>query len=87
MDVLDAMKGTRKLLLQCICGNTIYDLVAYRDGSFGVVSDGSVVSVWEPEEEESCLFAFRQLIGLDTTSGSLLIIIKSRHSEAFHSMN
>jgi hypothetical protein len=76
MDAFHAMKGSPKRLLTVIRPDDRIFLVRYDDGSFGIVRDDVMLSIWEPEEETACIAAFARLTG--DLCGTLTVLLNGR---------
>lgn len=61
MTNLFPMKGPVRRLMCLLDGGQLTDLVAYADGSFGIIRESEVLSVWESDELEACMGAFLRI--------------------------
>ena len=52
------MKGKPRQLLFLVRDDRRLDLVTYLDGSYGIIRNGNLLGVWEPDEDEGCVAAF-----------------------------
>ena len=73
MQALHAMKGPGKTLFTLRGEHHVVELVAYSDGSLGLIRDRRHVGVWEPGDEQDCIDTFTRLTGQPSSAPSLAL--------------
>jgi hypothetical protein len=58
MDWESALKGAGRQMVSLCENGRILHLIAFDDGSLGLVRDGQMLGVWERNEEADCLAQF-----------------------------
>ena len=61
---MDALKGQGKAVAFAMNGRDRLALVIYADDSWGILQNGKMVCVWEPEEAADCIDAFTGMSGI-----------------------
>jgi hypothetical protein len=71
--LLEELKGAARPLVACQTGRGKFELLYYADESWAIRLNNRILGVWEHDQQEDCMQAFGQMIGLGKT-GKVLVV-------------